>query len=225
MEISKKQIEFYNNKINKIGKLQKIRNRQAFKIEKGKIPVVISAPHCVEQTRNGKIKRAEGETGAIAQKIAKDLNCYVIYKTYNNQDDANYDIENNSYKKDLKQLIIDKKINLLIDLHGAKMESDFDVEIGTDNGKNISGKSYIIKELKQILKKNGITNITENQKFKASSEHTISKYIHEETKIICIQLEVTGKYRYIKNIEGINKLVNGIEEFIKWYKRNEYNEK
>ena len=26
MEISKKQIEFYNNKINKIGKLQKIRN-------------------------------------------------------------------------------------------------------------------------------------------------------------------------------------------------------
>ena len=36
MEISKKQIEFYNNKINKIGKLQKIRNRQAFKIEKGK---------------------------------------------------------------------------------------------------------------------------------------------------------------------------------------------
>ena len=225
MKISKKQIEFYNNKIKETGKLQKIKTGQAFKIERGNIPIIISAPHCVEQTRNGMIKKAEGETGSIAQIIAKDMNCYVIYKTYNNKDDANYDIENKKNKKELEKLIVDKNIKLLIDLHGAKMESNFDVEIGTDNGINISNKLYIIQELKQKLHSNGIKNITENQKFKASSEHTICKYIHEKTKIICIQLEVTGQYRYIKNIDGINKLVNGLEEFIKWYenkiKRNE----
>ena len=31
---------------------------------------------------------------------------------------------------------------------------------------------------------------------------------------MCIQLEITGRYRYIENLEGINKLIIGIEDFI-----------
>lgn len=36
---------------------------------KGKIPVIISAPHTVKQLRERKIKEAENQTGAIANII------------------------------------------------------------------------------------------------------------------------------------------------------------
>lgn len=215
MENLKEKIEYYNHQIFDNEEKRKQNNEKPFKIIQGEIPIILSAPHCVKQTRNGKMKQAEGETGAIVQIIAKDTKCYAIYKTYNKNDDANYDIENNLYKQELSNLINQKQIKLLIDIHGAKNENKFDIEIGTNDGENIENKGYIVKELKEILLKQGIKNIVENVKFKASSMHTISKYIHEKTKIPCIQLEITGRYRYIENIDGIEKLINGIEQFIK----------
>ena len=209
----KKQILFYNNQI-----VQK--ENKVFEIEKGKIPIILSAPHCVPQTRNGKIKQEEGETGAIVQIIAKKTQCYTIFKTSHQNDDANYDIDKNMYKENLREIINRENIKLLLDLHGAKNENAFDIEIGTDEGKNINQKNYIVAQLKEKLNKQKIFNIVENQKFKASSIHTICKYIHETTNIPCIQLEITGRYRYIENLEGIKKLIMGIEDFIETIKES-----
>ena len=214
MKELKEKIEYYNHEIFDNEKERKQNKETPFKIVDGEIPIILSAPHCVKQTRNGKMKQAEGETGAIVQIIAKDIKCYAIYKTYNNNDDANYDIEN-PYKNELEKIIKERKIKLLLDIHGARNENDFNIEIGTSDGENVEGKEYIIKELKESLEEQGIKNIVENTRFKANTIHTISKYIHEKTKIPCIQLEVTGRYRYIKNIEGIQKLINGLEKFIK----------
>lgn len=214
MKELKEKIEYYNHEIFDNEEKRKKNNEIPFKIVDGEIPIILSAPHCVKQTRNGKMKQAEGETGAIVQIIAKDTKCHAIYKTYNNNDDANYDLES-SYKKELEKIIKERKIKLLLDIHGARNENDFNIELGTSDGENVEGKEYIIKELKENLKQQGITNIVENTKFKANTIHTISKYIHEKTKIPCIQLEITGRYRYIKNIEGIQKLINGLEKFIK----------
>ena len=213
MDELKKQILFYNSQI-----IQK--ENKGFEIEKGNIPIILSAPHCVLQTRNGKIKQEEGETGAIVQIIAKKAQCYAIFKTTHQNDDANYDIDKNMYKENLREIINRENIKLLLDFHGAKNENAFDIEIGTDEGKNINQKKYIVTELKEKLNKQNIFNIVENQKFKASSIHTISKYIHETTHIPCIQLEITGRYRYIENLEGINKLIIGIENFIETIKEN-----
>ena len=41
-----------------------------------------------------------------------------------------------------------------------------------------------------------------------------------ELKKMCIQLEITGRYRYIENLEGINKLIIGIEDFIETIKES-----
>ena len=210
----KLEIEKYNKEIFEYENIRKENKEQSFKIIKGNIPIIFSAPHCVSQTRENKLKMAEGETGAIVQILAKDMNCYGVYKTYNDNDDANYDIEGNQYKEALLKLIKDENLKLLIDLHGAKNEHKFDIEICTDDGNNIDNKNFIIDILKKSFKNNGIDNITENSIFKASSIRTISKYIHSKTNIPCIQLEMTGRYRYIENIEGIAKLINGLEYFV-----------
>lgn len=214
MEISKDDINFYNAKI--FNNQEKYRKEQKmFEFIKGKIPIIISAPHCVEHTRNGQVRCAEGETGAIAQIIAKETQCYTIFKTYNNEDDSNYDLENNYYKTFLKKAIKNENIILLIDLHGADTNRDFDIDIGTDNLKNIENKKYIVYELVNKLHASKIENIKIDSVFKASSVHTICKYIHKETNIPCVQLEISGKYRYIENINGINKFLNGIISYIK----------
>lgn len=209
----KEQIIKYNNEIFNNENERKLKKEKSFKIIKGNIPIIFSAPHCVEHLRNGKIRSAEGETGAIVQILAEKTNCYAIYKTYNNNDDANYDIEGNTYKAELADTIKKYNIKLLIDIHGAKDEHDFNIEIGTDDSKNINDQ-YIVDSLKNCFKNYEITNIAENIVFKANSIRTISKYIHEKADISCIQLEISGRYRYIKNIEGLNKLINSLIDFV-----------
>lgn len=209
----KKQIEEINKKIFDNEQKRKQNKEKSFEIINGSIPIILSAPHSVKQTRNGKIKEAEGETGAIVQILAEKTGAYAIYKTYNNNDDANYDIYNNLYKEELKQIIESNNIKLLLDLHGAKYESNFDVEIGTDDGKNINDVK-LVEILKDSFNKNGIKNVKENEKFKASTIHTISKYISENTGISCVQIEIAGQFRYIENIDGVKRLINSLLEYI-----------
>ena len=63
----------------------------SFQLKSGVGGVMISAPHAVEQTRNGRIKCAESQTGALAKMLHEQLHCPIIYKTKNMGDDANYD--------------------------------------------------------------------------------------------------------------------------------------
>ena len=214
MEKLKQQIELYNKEIFDNEQKRAERKEKSFKIINGSIPIILSAPHCVNQTRQGKIKQAEGETGAIVQILAKLTNCYAIYKTYNNNDDANYDIIGNLYKEELKDIIIKNNLKLLIDFHGAKNENKFDIDIGTDNGINIRQNYNVVEELKKCLEDNGVETVKLNEKFKASTYHTICKYIFETTNIMCIQLEISGRYRYIESLQGIEKLIKSLNNFI-----------
>ena len=74
----------------------------------------------------------------------------------------------------------------MLDIHGAKDEHNFDIDLGTAYGENINNNIEILKRLKNYFKKYKIENVTENKTFKADSIRTISKYINKETKIQCI---------------------------------------
>ena len=214
MEELFEKIDFYNNNLIEKGKNAKEQRKRAFEVIEGQVPIIISAPHCVQQLRNGKIKSSEGETGAIVQYLAEKIQCYAIYKTYNNNDDANYDIENNPYKEEIMKIVKQKGIKLLLDLHGANYTHDFDIDIGTGEGKNLIKNTYLVEDLKKCFIQNGIKKVVIDQEFKATSEHTISRSISEKMQIPCIQIEINGKYRHIQCIEGIEKLVKSIESFV-----------
>ena len=92
MEITKREFKIINNKFDEF----KANTNKSFDILKGKEKVFLSAPHSVRQLRNGIIKGKDSCTGTIAITLQKAINCYCIYKTKNCDDDANYDIENNS---------------------------------------------------------------------------------------------------------------------------------
>ena len=121
--------------------IEKDENRPSFDLAEGQGAVIISAPHSTEQTRNGKMKYAEPQTGALAQLLHDKLGCHVIYKTKNCNDDANFD-KVSSYKQALCDYVKDKKIAFLLDLHQLSPTRRVGVNIGTGKYKNISSARF-----------------------------------------------------------------------------------
>lgn len=108
-----------------------------FKIIYGTIPIILSAPHSVNQYREERIKGADKLTGAIVEYLCAKTGSNGIIRTYNFNDDPNYKNNGESlkYKKEILGLIKEKNIAILIDVHGCKDNHGFDIELGTNYGK------------------------------------------------------------------------------------------
>ena len=212
MNINKKEFIKLNKKFDEFNKENE--KNKSFETIKGKIPILISAPHSVRQIRNGKIKGKDIYTGPIVIILQKEADCYSIYKTKNNNDDANYDIENNTYKEEILKIIEENQIKLLLDIHGASNDYGFGVDIATGEKENLNKKEEALNLLEQILKKHKIENVEIEKIFKAKSKHTICKTIAEKTSIPCIEIEIAKKYRDIENFEEIIKIINALKEYI-----------
>ena len=210
MKITKQELKKINKKFDEY----KTDIDKSFEFIEGKEKIILSAPHSVRQFRNGKIKGKDMLTGAMTILLQKNINCYCIYKTKNINDDANYDIENNDYKDKIIEIVNKDKIKFLLDIHGAKDGQEFDVDIGTDNLKNLNKKTEYVIEFLKIAEKYGI-NATVDKIFKASTQHTISNTIARKTKIPCMQIEIAKKYRNIEEFDNIKKILDFLEEFLK----------
>ena len=212
MNINKKEFIKLNKNFDEFSK--KNEKNKSFETIKGKIPILISAPHSVRQIRNGKIKGKDIYTGPIAIVLQQETNCHCIYKTKNNNDDANYDIENNTYKEEILKIIKQNNIKLLLDIHGASDEHGFGVDIATGERENLNGNEKALEILVEVLKKHNIGNIEIDKVFIAKSIHTICKTIAEKTSIPCIEIEIAKKFRDINNFSNISKIIEALKEYI-----------
>ena len=183
-----------------------------FVILKGEIPILFSSPHTMLQTKeNGEIKLSEPYTKAISLYLNKYYRTYSIIKNNDTGIDSNRD-NYDKYNIELRRIIKDYNIKLVIDLHGALKEREFDIEFGTLN--NISADFSTIRELEEAFKENGIKNISHNDPFKGGA---ITKGVYGLTDVNVIQLEINGKYRDINNLELLEKLINSFANYINQY--------
>lgn len=182
------------SKIEKYKDYFKQPHTESFKLLEGQGLVIVSAPHSVEQTREGKIKFAEPQTGILARLLHDELNCPVIFKTKNCNDDANYD-ESSSYKDSLSSYIERANIKFLIDLHQLSSKREVCIDFGTSNFNNISNLDCLNILLGEFTIQNiGLVQI--DTPFDASCPYTISSYIHNKCKIQSIQIEINSKLLY-----------------------------
>ena len=199
----------FNDEINK---LENEELENDFIILKGNIPILFSAPHTMIQNReDGTIKFNEPYTKAILLYLNKYFRTYSIIKNIDTGIDSNRD-NYDKYNVEMRRLIKEHNIKLVIDIHGAAKEREFDVEFGTLN--NLSADFSTIKELEEAFTENGITNISYNEPFKGGA---ITQGIFGLTDIDVIQLEVNQKFRDSNNLDLLNKLINSLEIFIKQY--------
>lgn len=189
-----------------------------FNIIKGNIPIILSAPHCKEQLREGKIKTKESETDTLAIEVANKINCSCIYKTkfYNN--DPNWD-KLSTYKNELVKFINNNNIKCLLDIHGMKAERKSDICIGTEFLQNICSRKDILNKLVTILKSNGFKNVTIDVPFSASNPNVISSFISATCSIPCFQIEINNRFRTPEyseyNFELLTSTFIEIIEFLK----------
>ena len=164
---------------------------QSFEILDGRYHVMFSAPHAVEQVRDGQTKVAEYHTGEVARQL-QELGWACIVKTRNDQDDANYDSVH-PYKTSLQAYIREKQIKVLFDLHELSPVREMEICIGTGYGKNLQGEEKVLELVRKAFAANGITAMTVDEPFAASFENTVSAYIARECRIPAVQIEMNAK--------------------------------
>ncbi len=188
-----------------------------YRYEKGTIPVLVSAPHSVNHSRNDMEKCADMFTGSIARMIHLLTGCHVFYKTKNDNHDPNYDPINGDggYKNSVIDVVRKENIRIFIDLHGAAASREFDIDLGTNGSNNLCGNNFIPDLFRVVFGRYGIHKVEENEIFKAGSKNNISKTIASVCGIPSIQVEVNRKYREVSvNEEEFMSFMKGLYSVI-----------
>jgi len=192
--------------------LEHISSMDSFIFEEKDSRVLISAPHTIFQHKeSGEEKLNEPFTKAICMYIANHVNCSYIVKTKDNYKDPN-NSEIDSYKNKMLSIINKKDVKLVIDIHGADKDREFDIELGTLN--NLSADYSTIKELYESFIEHNIKSVSLNEPFKGGK---ITQMVYGWTDADVIQIEINRCIRDISNIEDLYNVCNAIIDFINQY--------
>ena len=127
---------------------------EKYRVLSGNIPVLISAPHSVNQLRGDEVREAEKYTGALARYLSYATGSFAIFQLFTHAD-PNFDSDHN-YKNGIINLIEVNGIKLLIDIHSSTFKDDTDIDIVTDGRTTLLDKTNIIEDFKKIALKNNV---------------------------------------------------------------------
>ncbi len=188
-------------------------NKESFIIQEGQCPVMLSAPHAVEHTRNGQLRYPEPQTAYLARRLHESLDCPYICKTHNQEDDANYDCFS-PYREKLAEYIDAHDIRLLIDLHQMAGFRPERICLGTGRYVNVPDIEFA-DCCKQAFEAQGITNVTVDRPFAASYPYTVSSYIHNKCGIPALQIEINSNLLMEDSEEcALEAVLKALEEII-----------
>ncbi len=154
----------------------------------GKSNILLSMPHGVSQVRLSKYKVAEIGALATALYLKKSTTAYLIAKTKNNNDDANFD-KRSLYKDTIRKLVENNDIQFVVDIHGLAASRNCDINLGTHLGHNIHNHIDVFNALIDRLIRSGFV-VAVDQPFMAGS-NTIAGCIKDEyPNIWTIQIEI-----------------------------------
>ena len=192
--------------------IAKNRNKDHVIVE-GKNNILLSAPHGVSQVRLGKAKFGEIGSIATALVLQEQTDSWLIAKTKNNNDDANFDDESR-YKNDIAQIILKNKIEYLIDIHGLAAKRNCDINLGTHLGRNIKNNEKVFNELYKALVENGFET-TIDQPFMAGVRTIAGSVSNKFPKLWTIQMEINCSITNKKeNYARFKKLLKVLAEWI-----------
>lgn len=176
--------------------------------------ILISAPHGVSQVRLGRFKCAEIGSLATALRLKDTTDCYLIAKTKNNKDDANFDVKS-KYKDSIRKLIKNNNIKYIIDFHGLAQNRECDVNLGTHLGKNIENNEIIFEALKKDLENNHF-NVSVDQPFMGGNPTISGTMKNEFDHIWTLQIEINcGITNKKENFEKFKTLLLILQNWIK----------
>lgn len=179
------------------------------KVIEGDKKIIISAPHAYPHKRPAltcTYKGAEEYTDKIAEEICSNINGFGIFQISQCDYDPNYHaLDKNEYKKRIRDLSITNNIHRVIDIHGLRDNSGYDVGIyyTTRFRRSIEFAERIARGLDKGKLKGISIGIF---RFPDNYQETIGEFVASKLYIPAIQIEIE---RYIRRDTKLRK------EFVK----------
>ncbi|MFD3449563.1 hypothetical protein ACFDTO_33840 [Microbacteriaceae bacterium 4G12] len=185
----------------------------------GSIPVLLSVPHTTNHSRNNKIKFADIHTGSIGHILQSLTNCHLIYTTRISDKDPNYD-EECTYKQLLSTIITSYDIQIVLDIHGAALHREFDIDIGTNHHQAID--VHTVQTLQTFFHKHHIEDVRIDDTFKATHDGTITSYVHRLHGIHAAQLEINSRLRNpATSVTEYQKIIASLRDIILFFSKGD----
>lgn len=186
--------------------------KEKYRVLSGKIPVLLSAPHAVNQIRGDDVRDAEKYTGAIVRLLANATSSYAIFQLFTHAD-PNTD-EENDYKNAVVNLINAYDIKILLDIHSSSFKDDTDIDIVTNSRETLRGMDDLFDKLKTLGIKYNV-KIDENNvpnKEKENEIITISSLI---CNIPSMRVVINSKkIDILSDNNNIDTIFKVLEEFV-----------
>ena len=179
-----------------------------FWVSRGKLPVLVSAPHSVRHYRQKKIKMSDQFTGSIVYLLNQLTGCHAIAVTNLYGGDPNFD-NPCIYKERIAQICRREKVKFVLDIHGAAREHEFDADFGTNRGETLL-KTSMLELVERNFKDFGLSRITHGH-FAAAGPNTISSFVARELTIPALQIEINKQYRVpAQNPMGFHRILGAL---------------
>lgn len=194
------------------------KQEEPFLVLPGSLPVLVSAPHAVRYYRQKRIKVSDQFTGSIVYLLNRLTGCHAIAATKLYGGDPNID-HPCIYKEKIAEICRREKVRVVLDIHGAAREREFDVEIGTNGGKNLLGKTRILETLDHNFAAFGLSRIS-HDRFAETGPNTIFNFVVRKLGIPAVQVELNKQYRVpAQNPHGFHRLLGALVESVKEFSR------
>ncbi len=153
-----------------------VEHPESFVLLEGKGRVMLSAPHAVLQTREGRLKQAERYTGMLCLLLNRHERVPCIYKSRNMDDDANYDPWS-PYRDALCGYLQSHEIRCVLDLHQLSPNRPMALCIGTGQGAHLNGLAEAVSCVRNAFECFGLSPVTLDDPFSASRPYTVSAVV------------------------------------------------
>ena len=189
---------------------------EKYRVLSGKIPVLLSAPHSVNQLRGDDVRPAENYTGALARYLSNLTDSYAIFQLFTHADPNND--ENHNYKNAVINIVETYNIKLLIDIHSTSFKDDSDIDVVTNLRGTLGNELQLVDKLKLIGLKNDVV-IDENNKPNKEVQCEIISVVSLVCGIPAMRIILnSNKLDLEKDSAALQKICDAIEEFILLYK-------
>lgn len=189
---------------------------EKYRVLSGKIPVLLSAPHSVNQLRGEEVRPAEKFTGALARYLSNITDSYAIFQLFTHADPNND--ESHHYKNAVINIVETYNIKLLIDIHSASFKDDSDIDVVTNLRDTLCKELQLVDKLKLIGLKNDVV-VDENNKPNKEARSEIISVVSLVCGIPAIRIILnSNKIDVESDYPTLQKICDAIEEFILLYK-------
>ena len=188
---------------------------EKYRVLSGSVPVLLSAPHAVNQIRGEDVRDAEKYTGAFVRYLCNATSSFGIFQLFTHADPNND--EDHNYKNAVINLINAYNIKLLIDVHSSTFKDNTDIDIVTNSRQTLRGMDSLFDKLKLLGVKYNVKVDENNVPNKEKSNEIITV-----ASLICgiptMRIVINNKKLDVLNDEeSINKLLLLMEEFISYF--------